>query len=286
MDGQQYSRNAELKPGMLFPEGMHRIALGVEYLGSAYQGFQKQQTAPNTVQAELEAAISSVANEPVTLVCAGRTDAGVHASGQVIHFDTLSLRPAKAWVQGVNTHLPDDIRIHWSLDTGPTFHARFSAVSRTYRFVFSSSPVRSAVMQKMVTWTGYPLDARLMNDAVQRLLGEHDFSAFRAAQCQAHSPVRELQAAKVVEVGQFVVLEVRANAFLHHMVRNIAGSLQLVGRGLRPVDWLDELLAGRDRTLAAPTAHPHGLFLTRVEYPQGFGIPSLSMGPAFLPEVI
>ncbi len=279
----QYKRNIEIKPDVKFPSEMHRIALGIEYSGCHFKGFQKQLSAPNTVQAALERGISRVADEPLSLVCAGRTDAGVHATAQVIHFDSLAQRPLKAWVQGVNTHLPDDIRVLWAVDTGPDFHARFSAQSRTYRYVLYSSPVRSAILQRHVTWTSFALDEKAMTRAATYLLGEHDFSAFRAAQCQAHSPVREVQEIQFAATGPFLVLQIKANAFLHHMVRNIVGSLLEVGKGLKSETWIRQLLEGKDRTNAAATAPPHGLYLVKVEYSEVFGLPvHAPLGPLFL----
>lgn len=270
-----YKRNGEVLSGMAVPEGMHRVVLGVEYLGAAYHGFQKQASTPNTVQAHLENALSKIASEQVTLVCAGRTDAGVSATGQVVHFDTLADRPIKAWVQGSNAHLPDEIRVTWAQVAGFDFHARFSALSRTYQYRIYCAPVHSAMLGRLVTWTSQPLDVSLMAAGANYLLGEHDFSAFRAAQCQAHSPVREIQRLTLTESGAFIVLEVRANAFLHHMVRNLVGSLLVVGRGGQAPVWMGELLAGKDRRLAAPTAPPWGLSLVAVEYPDRFAIPDM-----------
>ncbi|WP_082087057.1 tRNA pseudouridine(38-40) synthase TruA [Teredinibacter purpureus] len=277
-----YIRNVEIKTGMLFPDGMSRIALGIEYSGSGLNGFQKQTSTQNTVQHHIESALSYVADEPVTLVCAGRTDAGVHASGQVVHFDTLAIRPSKAWVQGANARLPSGIRIHWAQAVDSSFHARFSAQARRYRYVIHAAPVRSAVMGTQVTWTGDALDLPAMQSCVTALLGVHDFSAFRASQCQARSPIREMQRIGLYEVGQFIVLDITANAFLHHMVRNIVGAVLDIGRGRRPVDWLATLLKGRDRTLSAATAPPHGLYLVTVDYPVNFGLPNSEIGPSFL----
>lgn len=277
-----YKRNCEIKPEMRFPEGMHRIAVGIEYNGAEFSGFQKQKSSTNTIQARLEDALSRVANEPVTLVCAGRTDAGVHATGQVIHFDTVAQRPSKAWIEGVNTHLPDEIRVKWSREAGPLFHARFSALSRTYRYLILSDPIKTAILQKQVSWTRYPLDLELMQQAGEQLIGEHDFTSFRAAQCQAASPVRTVMGLRLFRHGNLIVLEITANAFLHHMVRNIVGALIDIGRGARPVSWISELLAVKNRNLAAATGHPFGLYLVAVDYPQGFDLPKQELGPLFL----
>lgn len=277
-----YKRNCEIKPGMQFPEGMHRIAVGVEYNGADFNGFQKQKSSANTIQARLEDALSRVANEPVTLVCAGRTDAGVHATGQVIHFDTLARRPQKAWIEGVNTHLPDEIRVKWSSAVGPLFHARFSALSRTYRYLILSDPIKTAILQRQVSWTRYVLDLELMQQAGEQLIGEHDFTSFRAAQCQAASPVREVTGLRLFRHGRLIVLEITANAFLHHMVRNIVGTLIDIGRGARPVTWIEDLLAVKDRNLASATGHPFGLYLVAVGYPDEFDLPKRESGPLFL----
>jgi len=283
MTSRDYQRNMEIRDDGMFPDTMRRVAMGIEYSGVHFKGFQKQASAANTIQAVLEQAISQVANEAITLVCAGRTDAGVHATGQVIHFDTLAQRPLKAWEQGVNTHLPDDIRVVWAKPVSPQFHARFSAQARSYRYILHPAGVRSAILQRHVTWISSSLDLDAMRAASHCLLGEHDFSAFRAAQCQAHSPVREVRTLNLLKTGPFVELQISANAFLHHMVRNIVGSLIEVGKGRRSARWLSELLAGRDRTKAAATAPPHGLYLVDVAYPSHFGLPEQRQpGPIFL----
>lgn len=261
---------------------MQRIAVGLEYHGAQLSGFQKQASTDNTVQAHLEAALSRIANEQITLICAGRTDAGVHASEQVVHFDTQAQRPAKAWVQGTNTHLPDTLRVHWASPVPAEFHARFSATARMYRYIIHRSPTRSAVLNKSVTWVAHELDVQRMNDAAQHLLGEHDFSSFRSSQCQANSPVRTVHHLRFSENDQFIVMEIKANAFLHHMVRNIMGCLIDIGRGAKPVAWMSELLTACDRRLASPTARPWGLYLVKVDYPAFFHLPSLPLGPPFL----
>ena len=278
----EYKRNIEIRSGIVFPSGMQRVALGVEYSGTAFRGFQRQLTADNTVQAALEKALSVVANERVSLVCAGRTDAGVHATGQVVHFDTLAERPQKAWLQGVNTHLPDDIRIRWARNVMPSFHARFSAEARSYCYVILPGITRSAIMQKQVTHTSYTLALDCMRQAATLLVGEHDFTSFRASQCQAKSPVRTVTCAEIESIGAFVVLKISANAFLHHMVRNCVGALIEIGRGVREPSWITDVLVAKDRTKAAATASPHGLYLVGVSYPSHYGIPSSDLGLPFL----
>lgn len=261
---------------------MARIALSVEYNGQDYNGFQKQSSTKNTVQYHLERALTRVADEPIGLVCAGRTDAGVHATEQIVHFDTLAKRPTKAWIQGVNAHLPDDIRVHWATELGPSFHARFSAISRTYRYVLYCADVKSASLGRQVTWTSYALDVKKMQSAAAFLQGEHDFTSYRATYCQARNPVRTISRIELNIRGPFIVMEVSANAFLHHMVRNIMGVLIEVGRGRKEPGWAKELLGLRDRTRGAPTASPDGLYLVRAGYPDTFELPCEPLGPIFL----
>lgn len=277
-----YTRNCEIKAGVEFPEDMHRYALGVEYQGASFHGFQKQASAENTIQAHLERAISSVAAEDITLVCSGRTDAGVHACEQVIHFDSVAERPEKAWVQGVNTQLPDDIRVHWAKEVPSSFHARFSALGRVYRYIIYPTQVRPAHLAKNVTCTRYKLDVSKMQQAADTLVGEHDFSSFRSSQCQAASPVRNIEYMRFSQSGALIVLEVMGNAFLHHMVRNLVGTLIDIGRGAKPVEWAAELLVLRDRTKASPTALPWGLYFTKALYREDFGLPERPLGPIFL----
>ncbi len=277
-----YRRNCEISGGIEFPEGMQRIALGVEYDGAAYNGFQKQTSTQNTVQAKLELALSKIAVEPVTLICAGRTDSGVHASEQIVHFDTLAVRPDKAWTRGMNSRLPDEVRVHWVKSVSSHFHARFSAQSRIYRYVLLSSPVQPACLHKSVTWTCHSLDIEKMQEAASYFVGEHNFSSFRSSRCQASNPVRRIDCLTFRQCGPFIVMEVKANAFLHHMVRNIIGTMMQIGRGEAPPCWVAELIALEDRTQAAQTAKPWGLYFVKAEYDSVFGLPSTSLGPLFL----
>lgn len=248
---------------------MNRVALGVEYDGTAYCGWQIQPHAPS-IQQSLNEAISTVAAETVACVGAGRTDTGVHASGQVVHFDSLADRSRRSWLLGINSNLPDDIAVFNVWPVGEEFHARYSAVGRAYRYVILNRPVRSALERHRAWWIHQPLDVGAMAEAAACLLGEHDFSSFRAAECQAKSAVRELRRLDVTACGDRIVIDCEANAFLHHMVRNIAGSLARVGRGEADAAWLTDLLERRDRRLAGITAPACGLTLTRVDYAAPF----------------
>ncbi len=253
-----------------------RIALGVEYLGSNYCGYQRQLECP-TVQGHLETALTSIANAPVALICAGRTDTGVHAIGQVVHFDVVAERPMKAWLQGANTKLPSDIRIRWAQSVLDAFHARFSAVARQYRYVIFNRSVNSAVLANRVTWLYSPLDEEKMHLAAQTLVGKHDFSSFRASGCQASNALRTVEFVQVSRKGDFVFIDIKANAFLHHMVRNIAGTLFQIGLSQKPVEWVAELLALQDRTKAGPTGPASGLYFVNAFYPEAFKIPQIPL---------
>ena len=260
-----------------------KVALVVEYDGAAYKGWQAQKFDVATVQECLEVALSKIANHPVTVICAGRTDAGVHASAQVVHFETDSHRPLRAWTLGVNTHLPPDISVKAAAYVADGFHARFSAVSRRYRYVIYQSEYRPAVMGKGVTWTYKELDIKAMQAACQYFKGTHDFTSFRAVGCQAKSPVRTILNFSVDHFGQYIVLDVRANAFLHHMIRNFAGVLMTIGAGEQPVEWAKQVLEAKDRAQGGITAPPFGLYLVDAEYPEEFGVPKPPLGPHFLP---
>ncbi len=249
-----------------------RIAIGIEYDGTAYNGWQRQRTGLG-VQARLEDAISDVADERIEVTCAGRTDTGVHASGQVGHFDTDSDRSERGWLLGANSNLPDDINVTWVKPVADDFHARFSATARSYKYVILNRLVRSALYRRRAWWVHQALDHERMHEAAQELLGEHDFSSFRAAGCQASGPVREVQSITVRRDGDWVILEVTANAFLQHMVRNITGTLVAIGSGEEEIDWIKAVLEHRDRTRGGVAAPPHGLTLVRVDYPDEFAIP-------------
>lgn len=250
-----------------------RIALGIEYDGTAYNGWQRQKTGLG-VQQRVEEALCSVANHPVEVTCAGRTDTGVHASGQVVHFDTHSARDDRGWLLGANSNLPGDISVSWARQVDDDFHARFSATARHYRYRILNRLERSAIHRHWAWWIYQPLDAERMHTAAQQLLGEHDFSAFRAAGCRANTPNRDITQVAVQRDGDWLTLTITANAFLQHMVRNITGSLVKVGAGEEAPAWIAEVLASRDRKRGGIAAPPHGLTLTSVDYPQECGVPS------------
>lgn len=263
-------------------EGHTRIALGVEYKGSRYAGWQRQASGVATVQQALETALGRVAASPVAVMCAGRTDAGVHACGQVVHFDTRAQRPLKAWVMGANSELPHDISVTWAQVVPADFHARFKATARRYRYVIYNDPIRPAHLGEEVTWNYRPLDVTRMAKAAEPLVGTHDFSAYRASQCQAKSPIKQVHHLRVSQHGRMIVIDVRANAFLHHMVRNLAGVLMTIGAGDRPEAWAEEVLHSRERKGGGVTAHPFGLYLVQVEYPRLYTLPARYLGPHFL----
>lgn len=255
-----------------------RLALGIEYDGGAYSGWQRLGAPAGgdplpTVQGVLEAALSTVADAPVATICAGRTDAGVHARCQVVHFDTTAVRDVRGWLLGTTTRLPRDVCVRWCAPVDDGFSARFSAVARRYRYSILNRAVRPALDRQYLAWVRAPLDAGAMHAAAQALLGEHDFSAFRAVQCQAAHARRDLQAIAVRRLGERVVVDVQANAFLHHMVRNIVGSLLEVGMGERAPGWIAQLLAARDRTRAGATAPSSGLCFLGPLYPAAHGLP-------------
>lgn len=256
-----------------------RIAFGVEYDGTGFHGWQTQERGVRTVQAVLEQAIARVADHPVRVHCAGRTDAGVHALGQVIHFDTGARRSERAWVLGTNVNLPPDCSVVWARPVDAAFHARFSATARHYRYRILNRPTRSALGRDRALWVHQALDLARMREAASHLVGEHDFTSFRAVACQAKSPIRRVHYLDLEARGGLIELRIGANGFLHHMVRNIVGVLVAIGRGEAPTDWTRELLEVRDRTLGGVTASPQGLYFVRVDYPEGFGLPRAPMGP-------
>lgn len=243
-----------------------RLAAGIEYDGSGFYGWQRQRQSP-TVQECLESALGRVADHPIVVHCAGRTDTGVHAHCQVMHFDTAAERPERAWVLGANTHLHPGISVLWVRPVDDGFHARFSATRRRYRYRMLNRWVRPAIARGRVAWVRRPLDARRMHEAAQALPGEHDFSSFRAVGCQAKSPVREIHHLSVTRHGHEVVIDIEANAFVYHMVRNIAGTLIPVGKGEKPASWPAEVLSAADRTVAGPTAPAEGLYFVAPSYP-------------------
>jgi tRNA pseudouridine38-40 synthase len=249
-----------------------RIALGIEYDGTDFFGWQSQTNGPS-LQAEVEKALSFVANHPVEVVCAGRTDAGVHGECQVVHFDSEAVREPRSWLLGANSRLPQSIAVRWVRPVADDFHARFSARARRYRYTLINRATRPALDRRFCAWERLPLDVGAMQAASRCLLGEQDFTSFRTVACQAKSPVRTLHALQLQREGERVVMEIQANAFLHHMVRNIMGSLLCVGRGEQTVHWIADLLAARDRTLAGATAEAQGLVFVGPRYPREYGLP-------------
>ncbi len=249
-----------------------RYALGVEYDGTDFHGWQLQEGV-RTVQGNLEQALSRVADHRVRVHCAGRTDAGVHAIEQVVHFETQARRSERSWVLGATVNLPRDVSVNWARAVPDSFHARYSATGRHYRYLILTRPTRPAIQRSLAVWSHRPLDGSRMHEAGQALVGEHDFSSYRAQQCQARTPVRTITGLEVSRCGDQIRIDVRADAFLHHMVRNIAGVLMTIGRGDKPVDWAREVLEHRDRSLGGVTAPPQGLYLVRVNYPDTYDLP-------------
>ncbi|OGT21979.1 MAG: tRNA pseudouridine(38-40) synthase TruA [Gammaproteobacteria bacterium RBG_16_57_12] len=253
---------------------MVRIAAVVEYDGARFNGWQRQASVSG-IQGCVEQALSRVADHPVNVVCGGRTDAGVHAIGQVIHFDSEATRSMRSWLMGGNANLPKEVAVTWVHPVAEDFHARFSALRRSYRYVIFNRPVRPTALAWRTSWDYRPLDAGLMQESARYLLGEHDFSSYRALACQAKSPVRTIYKIDVQRRNELVIIDIQANAFLHHMVRNIVGVLCAIGAGERPSLWSKEVLERRDRTLGGVTAPPSGLYLMEIQYPEHFGIPRL-----------
>lgn len=257
---------------------MTKFATGIEYSGTAYSGWQRQKHSPS-IQQHVEDAIGYVADHRVQLVCAGRTDAGVHALEQVAHFETTAQRDERAWLLGSNSRLPGDIRIKWVLAVNDSFHARFSAIARSYRYIILNSPVASALLHDRASWEYRPLNHQTMHEAAQVLLGEHDFSAFRAAGCQAKSASRCIQNIELQRQDDLIYLDIKANAFLYHMVRNIAGSLIAVGRGEHSIEWFSSVFSSKDRNMAEVTAPATGLYFLRAHYPDQIKFPNQAKKP-------
>lgn len=258
-----------------------RYALGIEYDGKNYCGWQRQKNVVG-VQEKVEKALSKIANETIEVVCAGRTDTGVNATNQVIHFETSQLRKDVSWTLGVNTYLPDDIAVTWVKAVDDSFHARFSATARRYRYIIDNNRLRSAILSYGISHCHFPLDEKLMHEAAQHLIGKHDFTSYRTVHCQSHSAVRTIEHCRVTRQGQYIVVDVKANAFLHHMVRNIVGSLMRVGQKQEEISWIKTVLEAKNRCVAGVTAPPTGLYFVGVDYPEIFEIPKKPLGPLFL----
>ncbi len=254
-----------------------RFALGVEYNGQGFHGWQTQQAGTRTVQHCIEKALTQVANHPIHVFCAGRTDAGVHALGQVIHFETTAIRKERNWLLGANVNLPKDISLLWIKAVPNDFHARFSAMSRTYRYIILNRQSRSALYHKKITWSHHPLDVNLMHQAAQYLVGTFDFSSYRALACQAKSPIKTIEFIQITQQNNFIIIHIKANAFLHHMVRNIAGVLMTIGRGEKPIHWTKTVLDYQDRRKGGVTAKPDGLYFQAVDYPPQYLLPQPSI---------
>lgn len=259
-----------------------RVVLGIEYSGEKYCGWQRQKHSPS-VQENLEKVLSQIADQPIKVFCAGRTDTGVHATGQVVHFDMSGYRPETAWLRGANNHLENDISIIWTKETDDNFHARFSATSRSYRYIIQNSEYPPATLAGKVTWHRRLLDVNLMKQGAQFLLGEQNFASFQASSCQANTSIRTIEYVEVKRINQLIVIDIKANAFLHHMVRNIVGCLLRVGEGREDPQFVNAIIALQDRTKAPDTASPQGLYLIRVDYPPKFEIPLSAFGPLALP---
>ena len=265
---------------------MPRYAASVQYDGSCFHGWQSLKSGLPTVQAAVEKALSKVANHRVSVVCAGRTDAGVHGCNQIIHFDSDSVRTERGWAYGANANLPDEVSINWVKPVSDDFHARFSARWRRYRYVILNTAVRPAHLHKGITWNYRPLDGQRMRQAAEYLHGEHDFSSYRAVQCQAKNPVRTIRRLEVSRHGPLLVIDIQANAFLHHMVRNIAGVLMAIGCGKHEPEWAKTVLDARDRTQGGVTASPCGLYFVDVGYPAEFELPETPANPFFVSALL
>jgi tRNA pseudouridine38-40 synthase len=279
----KYTVNSLVPDGQKLPPGLYRYAAVVSYDGSDFHGFQRQKHSI-TVQEELEAALSYVANQGIRVAPAGRTDTGVHACYQVVHFDSPVLRSASNWIRGANTRLPETISLDWAKEMPGEFHARFTALTRTYRYIISRTQTRPSILSKGVAWVRNEIDVSAMGLGCQYLVGEHDFSCFRGSDCQSVSPFRNVKEAKVYESGNLVVFEIKANAFLLRMVRNIVGALLEIGRGKKKPEWIGWLLCEGQRGNSAATAPARGLYLVDVDYPIEYALPRDKKGPFFLSE--
>jgi tRNA pseudouridine38-40 synthase len=262
-----------------------KIALGIEYCGTSYFGWQRQ-AIPNSIQEHVENALSKIADQEIKVFCAGRTDTGVHALHQVVHFETDIDRKMYSWIAGSNVNLPNDISILWAKQVDDDFHARFSATARTYRYIILNRKAKPGVNHGRVTWERQDLDEKRMQLAANSLVGQHDFTSFRTVACQANSPVRNVKRLEITRINDYVMFEIEANAFLHHMVRNIAGVLIEIGCGNADISWVDEILDIRDRTKSAKTAAADGLYLAMIEYPEKYGIPSPVNSQCAIPAII
>jgi tRNA pseudouridine38-40 synthase len=282
----EYKRNAEIMPGGIIPPGIFRYALGVEYCGENYYGWQRLTGVKDlpSVQAALERALSLVADEPIKVVCAGRTDAGVHATNQIVHFDTAAIRLPKAWMLGGNTHLPADIRIKWAHPVAADFHARFSARARTYRYLIANTLAPPAIANKQCLWIRKPLDVAAMQQAANYCVGEHNFNSVRSSICQAKNPVRTLHHFTITPINGWLVVEICGNAFLHHMVRNLMGLLLPVGMGNQKPEWVRDVLELRDRKHPGKTEAAGALYLVKVDYDKDYGFPQMAKGPFMLSD--
>ena len=263
-----------------------RFAIGIDYDGTNYRGWQAQQEGVASVQLTLQTALSQIANHPVYVHAAGRTDAGVHASGMIAHFDTDAIRDHRSWLLGVNTLMPDDVALRWIHPISDDFHARFSAVARRYRYVIFNSAQRSSVLAGKVTWHYHALNVERMKLAASYLVGLHDFTSFRAVGCQARNPVRNVQFLNITQSGSLIVLDIQADGFLHHMVRNIAGVLMAIGQGKAEPEWVLDILAAKDRTQGGITASGSGLYFADAIYPPEFALPKEPIGPVWLQGIV
>lgn len=261
---------------------MQRFAVGIEFCGMNYRGWQTQQPGVPSVQETIEKVLSTVANEPIVLHGAGRTDAGVHATNMVAHFDTQAQRSIYGWLRGSNSQLPKDISIQWIQEMDMDFHARFKAKARRYRYVIYNNPTRPALLHKQVTHIFTPLNVEKMIQAAKKFEGTHNFESFRAAACQSNQPVRHVKHCRLIPHGRYLVLDIQADGFLHHMVRNIVGCLLEVGQGQYEIDHIDEIFAAQDRKAAGVTAAPDGLYFIHADYPEEFKLPQIPLGPHWL----